>query len=79
MTTTNLTKYKQIKKLNRVITDLTEIQKLLSLAQHGFSTYKKYNPVREVITSITENKILIDLSLKKFKKSLENLNADELE
>lgn len=79
MNPTNLTKYKQIKKLNRVVSDLTEIQKLFNLGLHGFSTYKKYVPVREVLSSLSDNKVIVDLALKKFKKSLESLNENELE
>lgn len=76
---TSLTNYKKIKKLSKAVNDLTEIQKLLSLALHGFSTYKKYVPVRDVLSSIMENKALIDLYLKKFKKSLDELNEDQLD
>jgi predicted amino acid racemase len=79
MTTTNLDKYKKIKKLNKLIEELTQIQKLLSISLLGFSTYKKYVPVKDVINSILTNKAMVDLSLKKFKRSLEQLNENELE
>lgn len=79
MSPTSLTKYKQSKKITKVVEELTEIQKLFSLALHGFSTYKKYIPVREVLSSLNDNKVMIDLSLKKFKKSLESLNENKLE
>lgn len=75
---TNLQKYKKARKLNKVVIELTEIQKLFSLTLLGFSTYKKYTPVRDVISSLMENKAMVDLYLKKFKKSLEEYE-NELE
>jgi len=76
--TTNLQQYKRARKLNKVITDLATIQKLFSVTLQGLTTYKKYTPVKEVISSIIDNKAMIDVYIKKFKKSLESYE-DELE
>lgn len=77
MTTTNLSEYKKIKKLNKVIADLTEIQKLFTVTAQAFSIYKKYTPVRDVISSILDNKAMVDVYLKKFKRTLESLNVED--
>lgn len=78
MITTNLQQYKKAKKLNKVINDLATIQKLFNATLQGLATYKKYTPVREVITSIIDNKAMVDVYMKKFKKSLESYE-DKLE
>lgn len=75
MTTTNIQEYKTKRKIKKVIEELTEVQKLLSITLQGFSVYKKYTPVKEILRSILDNKALVDLYLKKFKKSLETENG----
>lgn len=68
---TNLLEYKKVKKIKRVVKDLSEIEKLMGLIIQGLGAYKKYTPVKNVISSVLDNKAITNVYLKKFKRALE--------
>lgn len=74
--TTNLQQYKKTKKLSKVVEDLATINKLFNTILLDLTPHKKYRPVKEVISSVLDNKAMVDIFLKKFKKSLDENKLD---
>lgn len=79
MKITSIADYKQVRKLERILIDLTKIEKLLSESIVKLATYKSYTPAKSVLANLMENKALIVVHLKKCKTLLEQYNAIKLE
>lgn len=79
MKITNIQDFKQVRKIERIVTDLTKIEKLLSESIAKLATYKSYTPAKSVLTNLMENKALLVVHLKKCKTLLEHYNATKLE
>ena len=64
---TNLADYKAEKRRKKIVQELENIERLLTLIVKGLGKYKKYTPVGDVIRNVIENKALVNAHLKKYK------------
>lgn len=74
MEPTNLTQYKQIRKLKKLTKELAEIERLLTLVLKGLTAYKKYTPIRSILQNVLENKALVNVYYKKYKAVLDKID-----
>lgn len=76
--TTNITDFKEKRKIKKIIEDLEKVETLLQLILKGLAVYKKYKPVRDILQNVLENKAAINAFLKSYKELLAKKN-DKLE
>lgn len=74
---TDLSKFKDKKKYQKVVEDLDKILHIFALTQKSLSFYKCYKNVQEVISIVETNKTLMELYVKKYSKELEKINAED--
>jgi hypothetical protein len=74
MTTTDLTKYRDLKKHKRILRDLESIQKYLTVSFEVLKRFDCYVPVRNILETIKENQTLIRIYAEKYKRLMESQN-----
>lgn len=70
MNPTNLQEYKEKRKQKRIVSDLENIERLLTVVLRGLAKYKKYVPVSDIIKNVMENKAIVNLHLKKYNEKI---------
>ena len=70
----SLQKHKDKKKYKKVLEDIDNILKIISLSQKSFSFYKQYISVQEMISVLETNKTLLELHRKKYEGELEKIS-----
>lgn len=71
--------HKQKKKYAKMISEIDDILKVISLSQKSLSFYNKYMPVQEMISVLETNKILLELHRKKYESELEKITQKDTE
>lgn len=62
----NLTDFKNKKLNKKVVEDIDNVLKVLTLAQQGLAHFKHYAPVQEIISVMETNKTLFEFHRKKY-------------
>lgn len=73
---TNLTEFKDKKRAEKILSDLTQAQRLLSLTQHVLKPFQRYVPVNTVMIAINDNQTLVHLYIEKCKRILNGIKDD---
>lgn len=73
----DLGKFKNKKKYEKVVEDIDKILHILNLTQKSLSFYRSYKTVQEIISIVETNKTLLDLHLKKYTKELCSINGED--
>lgn len=76
---THLQDYKNLKKIQKIVSDLEKVEVLLTNNIKTISAYKRYMPARSVLMNLMENKALVMVHLKKCRAMLERYNENKLE
>lgn len=71
--TTDLKLFKSKKKNEKIVSDISEILKVLTLTQKALSIFKHYVSIQEIISVIATNCTLLELQQKKYEKELQNI------
>ncbi len=68
----DIANFKQYKKAKKVVEELDNALKIISLAIKGLSLYDKYIPVQDAIYVLQCNKTILNIHRKKYKKIVDN-------
>lgn len=71
----NLNDYKNIKKLELVHKELTELKVILTNNIESLKDYTKYIPIMESVSILHNSRTLIEINIDKFKRVLEKANG----
>lgn len=76
MNFTNLSDFKNLKKLKLMASDLEKAHKLLTTSIESLKDYKKYVPVMESISILHNSRTIIEIHLNKYKRLVEKYNTE---
>ncbi len=73
MSLTNLTKYKTIKKYDKINSDISNILIVLNLSKEALKHFRSYVAVQEIISILQTNMNILKMQQVKFRKELDEL------
>ena len=73
--TTDLIKYRDKKKYQKILRDLNAIQSYLGISFEVLKRFDCYVPVRHILEAIKENQTLIRIYAEKYKKLMESYES----
>lgn len=68
---TNLTDFKNLKKIKKVYNDLLEVQKELTNSIERLKKHIKYIPVNESLSVLHNSRTIVEIHINKFKRVLD--------
>ena len=72
----SLHKFKNKKKYKKILEDIDNVLKVISLSRKGLSFYEQYLPVQEMISVLETNKMLLELHRKHYEDKLEEAKKE---
>jgi len=71
----NITDYKNLKKIELIHKELTELKGLLTTSIESLKDYNKYIPIMETLSVLHNSRTLVEINIDKFKRALDKTNG----
>ena len=72
MTTIGMENFKKYKKAKKIVEELNDVLKVITLTTKALSLYTKYLPVQEIISVLDNHKTILQLHRNKYNKVVAN-------
>jgi len=77
MKISNLSKFREIKKIKKVVSDLEVVLRVSSITTNALNPFQHYIPAKRILSSLNESSFLLKVYIKKYKLKLKDLEKDE--